>query len=244
MEDQYKAGILPLSDDSVSWCWCPGHQSVSRVWVRTEREWQHRGAWCPRPAAAAPAPDCITALLLHPLRLSAPSCSDHFGESWCYPWCCQSTSQSQHWCLYNTTLSLNTRLNIFIWNNRGGIKPSKSVQLPKSKEGNVLVNLILPRFLSNTRLSISIIDQYWMDVKAVGNNLSAAYLPDSAEVWCLIVLCKPAAASLHTNVGMMECWVLAATATVITSSAKHPKYFHNDFHWSSLMISLALREST
>ena len=79
------------------------------------------------------------------------------------------------------------------------------MQLPKSKEGNVLVNLILPRFLSNTRLSISIIDQYCMDVKAVGNNLSAAYLPDSAEVWCLIVLCKPAAASLHTNVGMMEC---------------------------------------
>ena len=136
------------------------------------------------------------------------------------------------------------RLNIFIWNNRGGIKPSKSVQLPKSKKGSVLVNLILPTFLSNTRLSISIIDQYCMDVKAVGNNLSAAYLPDSAEVWCLIVLCKPAAASLHTNVGMMECWVLAATATVITSSAKHPKYFHNDFHWSSLMISLALREST
>ena len=136
------------------------------------------------------------------------------------------------------------RLNIFIWNNRGGIKPSKSVQLPKSKKGSVLVNLILPTFLSNTRLSISIIDQYCMDVKAVGNNLSAAYLPDSAEVWCLIVLCKPAAASLHTNVGMMECWVFAATATVITSSAKHPKYFHNDFHWRSLMISLALREST
>ena len=79
------------------------------------------------------------------------------------------------------------------------------MQLPKSKEGNALVNLILPRFLSNTRLSISIIDQYCMDVKALGKNLSAAYLPDSAEVWCLIVLCKPAAASLHTSVGMMEC---------------------------------------
>ena len=57
-------------------------------------------------------------LLLHPrqtasppssstLSASAPSCSDHFGESWCYTWCCQSTSQSQHLCLYNTTISLD-----------------------------------------------------------------------------------------------------------------------------------------
>ena len=243
MEDQYKAGILPLPDDSVSLWWCPGRRSVSRVWVRTEREWQHRGAWCPRPAAAAPAPDCITALLLHPLRLRSIL-------QWSLWWVLMLYMMLSKYISISTLMPLQYhplirhRLNIFIWNNRGGIKPSKSVQLPKSKKGSVLVNLILPTFLSNTRLSISIIDQYCMDVKAVGNNLSAAYLPDSAEVWCLIVLCKPAAASLHTNVGMMECWVFAAMATVITSSAKHPKYFHNDFHWSSLMISLALREST
>ena len=235
MEDQYKAGILPLSYDCVSSCLCP----VSG-WGRSGSD-------------STGVHGVLGPLLLHPRQTASQPSSSTLSASPLHPAVITLVMLSM---MLSKYISISTlmplqyhplirhRLNIFIWNNRGRIKPSKSVQLPKSKEGSVLVNLILPRFLSNTRLSISIIDQYCMDVKAVGNNLSAAYLPDSAEVWCLIVLCKPAAASLHTNVGMMECWVFAATATVITSSAKHPKYFHNDFHWSSLMISLALREST
>ena len=88
-----------------------------------------------------------------------------------------------------------------------------------------LVNLILPRFLSNTRLSISIIDKNCIDVKAREEFICCLFAWFCWGVVLDSVVLTCCSCSLHTDVVMMEFWVFAATDSLSRAQQNIPNIF-------------------